>query len=150
MTDLVGEQRLGGAIAWGATEIPMIIVMIALLSQWATQRREGGPPVGSDRRPAQTDEELDAYNRMLAGLAEHDASRSAAVPHAALSDAEETDRRDRAGVSVLIRPEAQADRTAVQALIAAAFGPADHAGGPVVEVVPERRTSLAIRAGYRS
>ena len=35
LTDLVADQRLGGAIAWGATEIPMIIVMIALLAQWA-------------------------------------------------------------------------------------------------------------------
>jgi putative acetyltransferase len=34
-----------------------------------------------------------------------------------------------------IRPEAPADERAVQALIAAAFAPADHDGGPVVEEV---------------
>jgi cytochrome c oxidase assembly factor CtaG len=71
MTDLIGEQRLGGAIAWGATELPMLIVMIALLAQWArSDEREGRR---SDRAGSrQTDEELDAYNRMLAGLAERD------------------------------------------------------------------------------
>jgi putative acetyltransferase len=38
-------------------------------------------------------------------------------------------------VEVLIRPEKVADRPAVQALIAAAFAPADHADGAVVEAV---------------
>jgi putative acetyltransferase len=37
-------------------------------------------------------------------------------------------------VSVRIRPEEQADRAAVQALIEAAFGSADRAAGPIVEV----------------
>jgi len=71
VTDLIGEQRLGGAIAWGATELPIIIVMIALLSQWASSdEREGrrSDRVG-DRK---VDDELDAYNRMLAGLADRD------------------------------------------------------------------------------
>ena len=35
-----------GAIAWGATELPMIIVMIALLSQWArSDERDARQPV---------------------------------------------------------------------------------------------------------
>ena len=45
VTDLLDDQRLGGAIAWGATEMPMIIVMIALMSQWAR----------SDEREARAD-----------------------------------------------------------------------------------------------
>jgi putative copper resistance protein D len=71
VTDLIGEQRLGGAIAWGATELPIIIVMIALLSQWASSdEREGRR---SDRiGDRKVDDELDAYNRMLAGLADRD------------------------------------------------------------------------------
>jgi len=71
VTDLVGEQRLGGAIAWGATEVPIIIVMIALLSQWAkSDEREARR---SDRIGDRAgDDELDAYNRMLAGLAQRD------------------------------------------------------------------------------
>jgi putative copper resistance protein D len=71
VTDLVAEQRLGGAIAWGATEIPIIIVMIALLSQWA--RSDEKEARRSDRKGDRgADEELDAYNRMLAQLAERD------------------------------------------------------------------------------
>ena len=74
VTDLVGDQRLGGAIAWGATEMPMIIVMIALLSQWA--RSDEREARRSDRiGDRKVDDELDAYNRMLAGLAERDAGR---------------------------------------------------------------------------
>jgi cytochrome c oxidase assembly factor CtaG/putative copper export protein len=73
-TDLLGDQRLGGAIAWAAGEIPLVIVMIALLVQWTR----------SDRRTAQRldraaerddDAELAAYNAMLAELARRDASR---------------------------------------------------------------------------
>ena len=30
-TDLLGDQRLGGGIAWAAGELPLVIVMIALL-----------------------------------------------------------------------------------------------------------------------
>lgn len=71
VTDLVAEQRLGGAIAWGATEIPMIIVLIALLSQWA--RSDEREARRSDRAGDRAgDEELAAYNRMLAQLAERD------------------------------------------------------------------------------
>jgi putative copper resistance protein D len=71
----------------------MIIVMIALLSQWA--RSDEKEARRSDRiGDRRNDEELDAYNRMLAGLAEQDGSRSAAVPHAAVSDADEPNRRD--------------------------------------------------------
>ena len=71
VTDLIGEQRLGGAIAWGATELPIIIVMIALLSQWASsdEREARRSDRVGDRK---VDDELDAYNRMLAGLAERD------------------------------------------------------------------------------
>ncbi|BBY04888.1 cytochrome c oxidase assembly protein [Mycobacterium noviomagense] len=72
-TDLLGDQRLGGAIAWAAGEIPLVIVMVALLVQWTR----------SDRRTAQRldraaerddDAELAAYNAMLAELARRDAS----------------------------------------------------------------------------
>jgi putative copper resistance protein D len=71
VTDLIGEQRLGGAIAWGATELPIIIVMIALLSQWASsdEREARRSDRVGDRK---VDDELDAYNRMLAGLADRD------------------------------------------------------------------------------
>ena len=66
--DLIADQKLGGAIAWGATEVPIIIVMIALLAQWAKSDDRENKRV--DRHKDQAgDEELDAYNNMLAGLA---------------------------------------------------------------------------------
>ena len=69
--DLVADERLGGAIAWGATELPMIIVLIALLAQWA--RSDEREAARSDRKGDRAaDEELDAYNRMLAQLADRD------------------------------------------------------------------------------
>jgi putative copper resistance protein D len=68
VSDLIGDQRLGGSIAWGATELPMIIVMIALLAQWA--KADDRENRRTDRRKdAHGDEELDAYNNMLAGMA---------------------------------------------------------------------------------
>ncbi len=91
VTDLVGDQRLGGAIAWGATEIPMIIVMIALVSQWA--RSDERDARRSDRAgDRKNDEELDAYNRMLAGLAERDrASASRPVDEVTAESASDPD-----------------------------------------------------------
>ena len=75
MNDLIGDQRLGGAIAWGATELPIIIVMIALLAQWA--KADDRENRRTDRRKdAQGDEELDAYNNMLAGMAAQSARTS--------------------------------------------------------------------------
>ena len=66
--DLIGDQRLGGSIAWGATELPIIIVMIALLAQWA--KADDRENRRTDRRKdTHGDEELEAYNNMLAGMA---------------------------------------------------------------------------------
>jgi cytochrome c oxidase assembly factor CtaG len=72
-TDLLGDQRLGGGMAWAAGEIPLVIVMIALLVQWSrsdlrTARR-------LDRAADRDDDsELAAYNAMLAELARRDTS----------------------------------------------------------------------------
>jgi cytochrome c oxidase assembly factor CtaG len=79
VSSLLADQRLGGAIAWGATELPMIIVMIALMAQWArSDEREAhrSDRIG-DRGELQGDPELDAYNAMLAELAVRDARRPA-------------------------------------------------------------------------
>ncbi len=64
------DQHLGGAIAWGASEVPLVMVVIALVTQWARQdRRES---VRSDRHAdAGYDDEMAAYNNMLAELARH-------------------------------------------------------------------------------
>ena len=80
-TDLLGDQRLGGGIAWAAGEVPLVIVMVALLMQWAR----------SDRRTARRldraadlddDAELVAYNAMLAELARGETPGSRGGPRA--------------------------------------------------------------------
>jgi len=65
--DVNADQHLGGAIAWGASEVPLVVVVIALVTQWARQdRRES---VRSDRHAdAGYDDEMDAYNNMLRDL----------------------------------------------------------------------------------
>ncbi|OBH97356.1 cytochrome c oxidase assembly protein [Mycobacterium sp. E2733] len=67
-TDLLGDQRLGGGIAWAAGELPLVIVMLALLVQWA--RSDDRTARRLDRAADRDDDaELAAYNAMLAELA---------------------------------------------------------------------------------
>ncbi len=62
--DLLADQRLGGGIAWASGEIPMVVMVVALLVQWARD---------DERRARRTDRsgeaDFDAYNAMLAELA---------------------------------------------------------------------------------
>lgn len=68
ITDLAADQRVGGAIAWAATEAPIVIVVYALLAQWA--RSDAREARRGDRNSAgRNDDELQAYNAMLAELA---------------------------------------------------------------------------------
>ena len=71
-TDLLGDQRLAGSIAWATGELPLVIVLIALLIQW---RRSDQRTAARLDRAAERDEdaELAAYNAMLAELARRDA-----------------------------------------------------------------------------
>ncbi|HSS24223.1 MAG TPA: cytochrome c oxidase assembly protein [Mycobacterium sp.] len=67
-TDLLGDQRLGGGIAWAAGELPLVIVMLALLVQWARSDKRTARRL--DRAAERDDDaELTAYNAMLAELA---------------------------------------------------------------------------------
>ena len=81
-TDLLRDQYVGGGIAWAAGEVPLLLVVLALAHQWSRQdareakrrdrradraqavREAGGGTGGED--------DVDAYNQMLARLAEHD------------------------------------------------------------------------------
>lgn len=65
--DLDHQQYLGGSITWALGEIPLLVVSIAHGFQWLrSDRREAKR---FDRREERTgDEELEAYNAMLAGL----------------------------------------------------------------------------------
>ncbi|PVZ08301.1 putative copper resistance protein D [Actinomycetospora cinnamomea] len=66
--DRLADQTTGGGLAWASGEVPMLVVLIALLVQWSraderTARRE-------DRRADRDgDSELAAYNAMLRSLA---------------------------------------------------------------------------------
>ena len=70
-TDLLADQRLGGGIAWSAGEVPLVLVMVALLIQW---RRSDDRTARRLDRAADRDEEADlaAYNNMLAALARNE------------------------------------------------------------------------------
>ncbi|WP_280406511.1 cytochrome c oxidase assembly protein [Nocardia brasiliensis] len=69
--DLLGDQRTGGSLAWASGEVPLVVVMLALLIQWSR----------SDKRLAQRtdraadrdhDADLAAHNAMFAELAKRD------------------------------------------------------------------------------
>ncbi|MGJ3224844.1 cytochrome c oxidase assembly protein [Micromonospora aurantiaca (nom. illeg.)] len=70
------DQRNAGGIAWSFGELPTVVVLGALMLQWirADEREARRRDRAADRAQAQggEDEELAAYNRMLADLAERD------------------------------------------------------------------------------
>ncbi len=67
--DVLADQQLAGALAWTTGEIPMLILLVALLVQWA--RSDERAARRFDRRArVDGDAELAAYNAMLARLAE--------------------------------------------------------------------------------
>jgi cytochrome c oxidase assembly factor CtaG/putative copper export protein len=73
-TDLLGDQKLGGGIAWSAGEVPLVVVMLALLIQWTRSDRRTATRLD---RAADRDEDADlaAYNNMLAVLAKQERER---------------------------------------------------------------------------
>jgi len=65
---LTADQHLGGAIAWGASEVPLVMAVIALVTQWA--RQDHRTSARSDRHDdAGYDDDMGAYNNMLRELA---------------------------------------------------------------------------------
>lgn len=65
--NLYDDQRVGGGIAWAAGEVPLVIVMLALLVQWSRQDRKQAKRF--DRNAERDhDAELDSYNAMLKEL----------------------------------------------------------------------------------
>lgn len=66
--DLLADQHRGGGIAWVSGEVPVLLVVGALLTQWIAQDRRTA--VRTDRRDdTYGDSDLAAYNAMLAELA---------------------------------------------------------------------------------
>ncbi|MCE3551803.1 cytochrome c oxidase assembly protein [Pseudonocardia sp. RS11V-5] len=69
LPDLLADQKVGGGIAWATGEVPMLLVVIALLMQWS--REDERVAARHDRREERDDDvELRAYNEMLARLAQ--------------------------------------------------------------------------------
>ena len=67
--DLLADQQLGGGIAWAAGELPLVIVLIALLLQWA--RADDREAKRQDRKAdADGDADREAYNAMLRKMSE--------------------------------------------------------------------------------
>jgi putative copper resistance protein D len=66
-TDFLSDQKLGGGIAWSAGEVPLVLVLLALLIQW--RRSDQRTAVRLDRAADRDDDaDLAAYNAMLAKL----------------------------------------------------------------------------------
>ncbi|AYF73958.1 cytochrome c oxidase assembly protein [Nocardia yunnanensis] len=66
--DLLADQRLGGTLAWISGEVPVLLVVGALLSQWSTQERKEAARIDRHQEQYPDDDELAAYNAMLEQL----------------------------------------------------------------------------------
>lgn len=78
-TDFKADQYLGGGVAWAAGELPLIVVVIALLTQWS--RSDQREAKRKDRRGDQgLDDSLDNYNDMLAALSDRNQPAPAPRP----------------------------------------------------------------------
>lgn len=65
--NLFDDQRVGGGIAWAAGEIPLVIVLLALLVQWSRQDNRQAKRL--DRNAERDhDADLESYNAMLKQL----------------------------------------------------------------------------------
>jgi putative copper resistance protein D len=71
LSSLDNDQHLGGAIAWGSSELPVLLVVVALVAQWAHQDRRAASRWdrhADSSHGSYVDDELDAYNAMLREL----------------------------------------------------------------------------------
>lgn len=72
--DLLADQQLAGGMAWASGEIPLVVVLIALLVQWS-RADERDARRGDRKADADGDAELAAYNAMLAEMGGRDRTR---------------------------------------------------------------------------
>ncbi|HEU0256485.1 MAG TPA: cytochrome c oxidase assembly protein [Microbacteriaceae bacterium] len=74
--NLMHDQQVAGAIAWSASEVPLLVVVILLVAQWTRQDARSAARAGVGIEASRADA---AYDQMLVRLAE----RRAADPVAA-------------------------------------------------------------------
>jgi putative copper resistance protein D len=68
LPSILDDQHLGGGIAWSLTELPVIIVIVALVTQWARQDRKVASRSDRHADSDYGDDDLEAYNAMLREL----------------------------------------------------------------------------------
>lgn len=68
LASIIADQHLGGGIAWSLTEVPVIIVIVALVTQWARQDRKDASRGDRHADSDYADDDLEAYNAMLREL----------------------------------------------------------------------------------
>jgi cytochrome c oxidase assembly factor CtaG len=68
LSSLEGDQHLGGTIAWGSTELPVVLVLVVLVTQWVRQDRRAAARSARHAALGYVEDELDAYNAMLGEL----------------------------------------------------------------------------------
>lgn len=74
-TDLLADQRLGGAIGWAMGEIPILLALIATFIQWIRQDKKEAARIdrAADRAAAMGEkDDLALYNQYLAQLNRRD------------------------------------------------------------------------------
>ena len=68
VSSLEADQHLGGALAWGSSELPLLLVVVALVAQWAREDRRAATRSDRHDESGYGDNDLDAYNAMLREL----------------------------------------------------------------------------------
>ena len=68
LANLHSDQHLGGAIAWGTSELPVVLVVVALVAQWAREDRRAATRSDRHDDSSYAENDLDAYNAMLREL----------------------------------------------------------------------------------
>lgn len=69
LPSVIDNQHLGGAIAWASSEAPVLVVVVALVAQWARQDRRDATRSDRHADSDYADDDLNAYNAMLKELA---------------------------------------------------------------------------------
>ncbi|MFP3580685.1 cytochrome c oxidase assembly protein [Arthrobacter sp. SIMBA_036] len=86
----IGDQQLGGAVAWGIGEVPTLLVAIGVAVMWSRsdERETRRVDRAADRN---NDADLSAYNDMFARLADRDAKMTSRPAPGNSANAEATD-----------------------------------------------------------